>query len=312
MDDSGARDSERLKSVVSRPGRLRAISTQPVPSGVPVYEDLLDRDPRWALSEGSQHFEENSAVFKALYNIAEQLKILGIPYAIVGGMALFRHGLRRFTEDVDILVTKDGLKRIHECLDGRGYLPPFTKSKHLRDTVLGVRIEFLTTGDYPGDGKKKPVSFPDPDAVAFEADGIKYITLEKLVELKLASGMTNSGRLKDLADVLELIKVLDLPPDFVNKLDPFVRDKFNDLWNQSRKRFIATLRDHRIATTPEVLEELISEKRGENYIKQLRQDGVTLEVDGDRVRFVTTDPMIAEKYGLVDESDYWPDEDKDA
>src|SRR5688572_14917793 len=98
-------------------------SVVPTP-GVPIYEELLNRDPRWALSEGSRHFEERSAVFQALHNITSRLKGLGIPYAVVGGMALFRHGLRRFTEDVDLLVTKNDLKVIHEKLEGLGYLPP--------------------------------------------------------------------------------------------------------------------------------------------------------------------------------------------
>jgi hypothetical protein len=61
------------------------------------------------LSEGSRHFEEESAVFKALHNITQRLKSLGIPYAVVEDIALFRHGLRRFTEDIDILVTKEDL-----------------------------------------------------------------------------------------------------------------------------------------------------------------------------------------------------------
>jgi hypothetical protein len=206
-----------------------AVRLVPTP-GVPIYEELLNRDPRWALSEGSRHFEEGSAVFKALHNIASRLTALGIPYAVVGGMALFRHGLRRFTEDVDLLVTKSDLQVIHEKLEGLGYLPPFANSKHLRDTEHGVKIEFLTTGDFPGDGKPKPVSFPDPQQVSFEAEGIQYITLPKLVELKLASGMTNPGRLKDLSDVLELIKILHLPPEFADQLDPYVQSKFNELW----------------------------------------------------------------------------------
>ena len=158
-------------------------------------------------------------------------------------MALFRHGLRRFTEDVEILVTKDDLKRIHAHLEGLGYLPLFKNSKHLRDTQLGVKIEFLTTGDYPGDGKKKPVSFPDPKTVSFEADGISYINLPKLVELKLASGMTNPGRLKDLSDVLEVIKVLDLPIEFAGQLDEFVRARFQELWKEARKRHVTTWRN---------------------------------------------------------------------
>src|SRR5438552_741865 len=126
------------------------------------YEELLNRDVDWALREGSMHFEEESAVHRTLKRITRRLDQLGIPYAIAGGMAMFFHGYRRFTDDVDILVTAEGLKEIHRQLDGLGYLPPFTGSKHLRDTDSGVRVEFLTTGDYPGDGKPKPVAFPDP------------------------------------------------------------------------------------------------------------------------------------------------------
>jgi hypothetical protein len=63
-------------------------------------------------------------------------------YAIAGGMAMFLHGYRRFTEDVDMIVANDDLLTIHEALEGRGYLPVFAGSKNLRDTEHGVRIEF--------------------------------------------------------------------------------------------------------------------------------------------------------------------------
>lgn len=202
---------------------------RPTP-GLLSYEALLDADLRWALNQGSRHFEEDSAVFHALRNIAQRLKALDIPYAVVGGMALFRYGLRRFTEVVDLLVTRADLITIHDKLEGLGYLPPFPNSKHLRDTDLGVRIEFLMTGDYPGDGKPKPVAFPDPRDVSAEFDGIRYLTLPKLVELKLASGMTNLNRMKDLADVLELVKVLKLSQEFTLELDPFVGAKYDELW----------------------------------------------------------------------------------
>ena len=146
-------------------------------------------------------------------------------------MALYRHGFRRFTEDVDLLVTRDGLKSIHDHLSGLGYVPPFAGSKQLRDVENGVRIEFLVTGDFPGDGKPKPVAFPDPAEVGVDRDGISYINLPTLVELKLASGMTGGlHRLKDLADVIELIKVLGLPADFGDQLNPYVRDKYAEIW----------------------------------------------------------------------------------
>jgi hypothetical protein len=194
-----------------------------------VYEQDLDRNLEWALREGSMHFEKESAVHKTLQKITKRLAELGIPYALVGGMALFFHGFRRFTEDVDILVTPEGLKEIHQQLEGLGYVPPFAGSKQLRDTEYGVRIEFLVTGAYPGDGKPKPVSFPNPEDYAIEIDGIRCLQLTKLIELKLASG-TAPGRLKDLADVQELIHLLHLPKEIEVQLNHSVQDLYRKLW----------------------------------------------------------------------------------
>ena len=138
------------------------------------YEAKLRDNLRWGFMEGSMHFEHDSAVHKNMRQITKRLDELGIPYAVVGGMAMFFHGFRRFTEDVDILVTRAGLESIHEQLEGLGYLPPFTGRKQLRDTESGVRIEFLVTGEYPGDGRPQPISFPDPSAVAVEMRGFAF------------------------------------------------------------------------------------------------------------------------------------------
>jgi Uncharacterised nucleotidyltransferase len=197
---------------------------------IATYEERLNRDLNWALDEGSMHFDENNAVHRALRRITARLTELSIPHAVVGGMAMFFHGFRRFTEDVDILVTPAGLKEIHEKLEGLGYVPPFRGSKHLRDTELGVKIEFLVTGGFPGDGLPKPVSFPDPAKVATEINGMSFLNLSTLIELKLASGMTNPSRLKDLADVQELIRTLQLPKELSGQLNLFVRPKYEELW----------------------------------------------------------------------------------
>jgi hypothetical protein len=194
------------------------------------YEEKLNRNIDWALREGSMHFDQDSSVHRSLRRVCQRLENLGIPYAIVGGMAMFFHGYRRFTEDVDLLVTSQGLAEAHEKLEGAGYVSPFSGSKQLRDTETGVRIEFLVTGGYPGDGKPKPVAFPDPANVGKDIDGLIVITLPKLIELKLASGLTNPSRLRDLADVQELIKSLNLKEDFALQIDPFVREKYRELW----------------------------------------------------------------------------------
>jgi len=194
------------------------------------YERLLADRLDWALREGSMHFEEKSAVYLTLRKIAHRLRELEVPYAIAGGMALFAHGFRRFTEDVDILVTRQGLEELHRRLEGVGYVPLFAGSRALRDAESGVRIEFLVSGEYPGDAKPKPVAFPDPEAAGIEKEGVRWLSLPSLVELKLASGMTSPGRLIDLADVQQLIRILRLPADFAERLQPFVREKYAEMW----------------------------------------------------------------------------------
>jgi hypothetical protein len=98
-----------------------------------------------------------------------------------------------------------------------------------RDTDTGVRIKFLVTGEFPGDGRPKPVSFPDPLACSAETGGIRFLTLPQLIELKLASGMTAPDRLRDLADVQELIRREQLDDSFGDQLAPSVRSKFREL-----------------------------------------------------------------------------------
>ena len=193
------------------------------------YDQIARRGGDAALQQLARFFMGIDDVYVALRKIASKLDALGIPYAVAEGMALNAHGYRRATIDVDILVTSDGLQRIHESLDGLGYVRPFAGSKNLKDTETTVRIEFLVAGQFPGDGKPKPVPFPDPAAVAVEIDGIKYLGLPALIELKLASGMTNELRAKDIGDVIALIEELRLPPEFGEQVNPYVREKFVDL-----------------------------------------------------------------------------------
>lgn len=203
--------------------------TPPAVEQLAAFEQQLKSNLRWAMSEASEFFEGKGAVQRALQAITARLNDLNIPYAVVGGMALFAHGYQRFTSDVDLLVTPDSLARIHESLDGLGYVPPFSGSKQLRDTANKVKIEFLISGGYPGDGKPKPVSFPDPIGNSVDIGGIHYLNLPNLINLKLASGMSNNQRLKDLADVQELAKALHLTPDYAKNLNPYVQPKFIEL-----------------------------------------------------------------------------------
>ena len=198
------------------------------------YTQRMNADINWALREGGMFFQNESEVQKSLRRITARLNALGIDYAVVGGMALFLHGFRRFTEDVDILVTREGLAKLHEALEGSGYRPPFAGSKNLRDTENGVRIEFLVAGEFPGDGKPKPVAFPEPQSAAIEQEGVRFLNVASIIELKIASGLTGKGRAKDLGDAQEIIKLFHLPQGFGEQLNPYVRERYDELWQDAQ------------------------------------------------------------------------------
>ena len=170
-------------------------------------------------------------VHQAMRKLVAALDELGIPFAIVGGMALNEYGYRRVTVDVDVLMTRQGLQQFKDAWLGRGYVEKFPGSRGLRDAELGVAIDVLVTGDYPGDGQPKPVQFPDPAKVAVRSGGLPLIPLAKLVELKLASGISSPQRMKDLTDVFELIKHTRSGRELSEALDPSVRAKYLELWD---------------------------------------------------------------------------------
>jgi putative nucleotidyltransferase-like protein len=181
-------------------------------------------------AEALRYFMGKGQLNNTLARLSSDLEDHGIDYMVIGAVALLAHGYPRFSEDIDLVMTAEGLEKFHAELIGLGYAPAFPGAKkRLRSTIDGVSIEVMTTGEYPGDGKPKPVSMPDPVSASTEIDGIRFVTFEKLIELKLASGISAPHRLKDLADVQELIKIKQLDADFANKLDPYVRAKYLEL-----------------------------------------------------------------------------------
>jgi hypothetical protein len=194
--------------------------------------DFLEilRSPSLSYAEGIEFLRGKGMLNETLRRLAEDLERHGIAYAVIGAIALNQHGYRRFTEDIDVLLSPEGLQRFRDELVGRGYRPAFQgAARKFRSADHNVPVEVITAGEYPGDGKPKPIEFPRPEEAFTLLDGIRTLPLEKLIELKLASGMTAPDRLKDLADVQELIRVKGLGLDFAARLDPYVRAKFEEL-----------------------------------------------------------------------------------
>jgi hypothetical protein len=172
------------------------------------------------VAEADRFFNGEADVQRATWKVAQILEENGIPYAITGGMALNAYGFLRVTNDVDLLLTKAGLESFQAI--------------HPELAEHGVPIDVVLAGEYPGDGKPKPVVFPDPASVAVRGERVALLPLPRLIELKLASGMTAPHRLKDLADVLEMIRILKLPAGLTEELDPYVQEKYLELWRAAQ------------------------------------------------------------------------------
>lgn len=245
-----------------------------------------------------------SNVKDAVHALSARLATRDVPYCIVGGAAVNAAGHRRATQDVDVLVNPDDLERFVEAVDGAGYrrrCPDATRS--WRDSVNSVDVDVRVSGEFPGDGKPKPVSFPrvkaKPNNVVDKLVGsVRVISLPRLIEvrparggqgglahllpprcgehgahgwrpraralrptspppplllagvspapfftplplfspqqLKLASAASAPSRVKDAADVLELINANALPYEFVVELDISVRPLYVELWDKAQ------------------------------------------------------------------------------
>jgi hypothetical protein len=176
-------------------------------------------------------FVGESEAQRAAQKIVQLLEADGIPYAVIGELALNEYGHRRVTVDVDLVLRDEDLQTFKRRWLGKGYAERVPGTGKLIDTELGVNIDVLSTGRFPGDDKPKPIAFPDPAITAIRGEPFAVLPIERWIELKLASGMVAAHRLKDLADVQELIRSAALPRAMADALDPWVRDKFIELWD---------------------------------------------------------------------------------
>jgi len=175
-------------------------------------------------------FMEQSDVQRALYRLTAILEAEGLPYAIIGALALNEYGHRRVTVAVDLVMREEDLQELKRRHLGKGYAERVPGTGKLRDTEVGVQIDVLSTGRFPGDDKPKPIAFPDPAITAVRGERFALLPMPRYLELKLASGMVAPHRAKDLVDVQELIRSAALPIGVADDLHPWVRDKFLELW----------------------------------------------------------------------------------
>ena len=142
----------------------------------------------------------------------------GLGFVIIGAFALAAHGFERATTDVDACLRADDLERFRKRFLGKEYQSVEGRSRRFYDPETQVTFDLLVSGELAGrTSRNKVIRFPSPSE-AVELQGLRTVSLPRLVELKLVT-----WRLKDWADVIALIRANDLGEDFAEKLDPLVR-----------------------------------------------------------------------------------------
>lgn len=152
----------------------------------------------------------DSPILSVARELSEILVRESFDGAIIGGVAVFLHGYRRTTTDVDAYC--DDREAVAKCLLAAGFVFHADKQEFVRD---GIPVHLLT----PEELGHRPVYLEEREA-------IRTVSLGELLTLKLKTGVRNLHRAKDLADVVELIKARDLNAGYSPRIADDVRAEY--------------------------------------------------------------------------------------
>jgi hypothetical protein len=181
------------------------------------------------LKEIDMFFRGRDPVHKTMKRLTKRLEKAGIPYAIVGGMAVYAHRYRRTTYGLDVLLTRDGFAEFRRRFVPKSYSPTERPCRFV-DKTSGITVDVLVTGLFPGSDKPGPVAYPDPANVTEEIEKVQVIDLPTLIQLKLAA-----RRHQDFADVVNPISTHNLNESFVDKLHTSLRRDYIECLEEKRR-----------------------------------------------------------------------------
>src|SRR5262245_49396134 len=182
------------------------------------------------LKEISMFIQGRDQVHKTMRRLVKRLEKAGIPYAVMGGMAVNAHKYQRTTADLDVLLTPEGFEEFKKRFVPKHYGTVEGRARRFTDCTNDIGLDILLTGRYPGSGKPGPIVFPNPDDVSESVNEVRVIDLVTLIQLKLAA-----RRHRDFGDVVELIRVNELDESFGDRLHPSVRSDYIECLEEKRR-----------------------------------------------------------------------------
>ncbi len=180
------------------------------------------------LTEAGMFFEKQGPVWETLRDLERRLDEAGIPYVIIGGLALNAYDYPRQTIDVDVVLRKADHERFLNEYLGKAYKQGTGPVRRLVDAQHQVDVDVLIAGELAGRrSKNSTVRFPDPDESVVHND-LRTVSLPRLIELKLVT-----WRLKDWGDVVELIRHHRLDEAFAEQMNALVRSAYLQCWDNA-------------------------------------------------------------------------------
>lgn len=159
-----------------------------------------------------------------------------IRYALIGGFALGALGIARATVDIDFLVHRDDLEKVHAIMTGLGYQRPFhteNVSQYVSaDTVFG-EVDFLHAFREISIGMLQRAEIKK---IFNETLSIRVLRIEDLIGLKVQA-MANDDARKDidLSDIRALIDLYKSAVDWPLLEKYFSMFGFQELFKNLRK-----------------------------------------------------------------------------
>jgi hypothetical protein len=152
----------------------------------------------------------------------------GIPMAIVGGIASNFYGLKRTTQDVDIVIGKSHLALFCQKAVEAGFVQEGPSRFSIEG---GYPVDILVSDTYPTPDSLHPTPTPAELGVA---TGLDYADLPAWISLKLLA-----GRPEDLGDVYRLLRAKKAPEreEIRGKLDARARRRYEQVLDDLKRRF---------------------------------------------------------------------------
>jgi hypothetical protein len=159
---------------------------------------------------------------------------------MAGGWAVWRHGFfARMTQDIDIVLPSDRIEDFLRAASVSGFTVLAAvpgRWRKVRHKETKMQVDILPEGGRPGTKSNlAPTTIPHPRALGAMGSVLRYVSLPRLIELKVAA-----GRPRDEADIAELMRVHPDEVDTIRKhlasVHPRYVEHFDRLVERAREQ----------------------------------------------------------------------------